>query len=127
MKAFKLFAALTFFMFSFVIVQMAFAQVSSPAPVASASPAIVAAAPVVAQGGFWGWVMAHGGLQASVLLLVACFNIVVTAARDVLCKVDGVNLANGVPPDKTKLTLLNKIALASGTVLDWLTANIQHK
>lgn len=125
MKAFKLMAVSLLFVFSFVLVQMAFAQ--APSPAASPVVAAVVAAPPAASGGIWGWVVSHGGLQASILMLVACFNILVSALRDVLYKVDGVNLAPGAPVDSSKLTLLNKLALVSGQILDWMTANIQHK
>jgi len=118
----KLFSALVLFIISWSLITLA--QVPAPSP--TAVVAAVVAAPA-AQGGFWGWIMAHGGLQAAVLLLVACFNIIISAVRDLLCKLDGIDLSQPIPADKTKLTFINKVALVSGKVLDWASANVQHK
>lgn len=105
----KALAALLLFTFSFLAVGYAQDAAALPAT------------------GLMGWIAAHGGLQLSVLMLVGCFNIACSAIREILAKLDGVDLSKDIPAGEKSLTLLNKLALWSGKILDYVGNNVQHK
>lgn len=120
MKVFKFFAALFVFSFSWLLL----AQDPAAAP-AAVAPAIVASSSFLS--GIWGWLNAHGGPVAAVLLLVGSFNALCSVIRDQLAKYDGVDLTKPIDPQYATLTLVNKICLWSGRILDLVNANTQHK
>lgn len=99
---------------------LAFAQAPSPA----ASPVAVVSA--ASQGGIMGWVTAHGGIQAAALMLVFSAFTLLSAVRTVLLKYDGLDLGQPIPADYKGLTLVNKLCLLGGNVIDFLTGNTQH-
>lgn len=113
----KLITSVLLFCFSWNFIAMA--QTTSTTLVAQ--PAIIAAVPAA---GIMGWVNAHGGFQAAVLLLVGSAFAILSAIRQVLLAFDGVGPgATSVPPG---LTVLNKVCLFLGKVIDFLQGNIQH-
>lgn len=102
---------------------IAYAQAAATAPAAAASaPAVVAVGT-----GIMGWVVAHGGLQAAILMLLVCANTAISAVRTICYKYDGLDLTDDVDPEKYKtLTVVNKIALVVGKLLDIVGSNTQH-
>lgn len=96
----------------------------TPAPVLP-GPAIVA--PVVQSGGgILGWVAAHGGFQAAILLVVGAAMTLLSAFRSVLAAYDGVAQGAAIPENMVGLTKLNKICLILGKIVDFLQGNVQH-
>lgn len=85
-----------------------------------------ASAPVSASGGIMGWINAHGGVQMSALLLVYSANAILSAVRDVCCKLDGINPGDVIPANKQALTIINKVCIALGKVIDFIQGNVQH-
>jgi hypothetical protein len=75
--------------------------------------------------GVGGFVANHGGLQGLILLLVFSSNAILSALRNVVKKFEGVE-GEEIPADKVALTLLNKAAILTGKVLDYMTANVKH-
>ena len=107
---------------------ISFAQVV-PAPAASpAAPVVqaVASQAPAAQHGVMAWVESHGGFQGAVLLLVFTAMTMLSALRAVLKKWDGINEGDAIPADNKALTLLNKICMVLGTVIDYVQGNVQH-
>jgi len=90
------------------------AQVPSPSPVA------------VPASGIMGWITAHGGFQASVLLLVGSAMAVLSGVRQLLYNFDGVAPGAAIPADMTGLTLVNKICVIMGKIVDYITGNVAH-
>lgn len=73
-----------------------------------------------------GFIAAHGGLQASLILLVLVLNIVLSAVRDVLASLDGVPKGGVIPEDKAALSLVNKVCIFLGKIIDYVQGNVQH-
>lgn len=100
---------------SVVIFQAAQAQIVVQAPTPAAA--------VISSGNF---VEAHGGLVATLVLLVFAAQALLTALRTVLLKFDGIAEGQDIPPANTTLTLVNKICIVLGTILDFLQGNAKH-
>lgn len=111
----KTFLKLCSVLFIFVFSAIAFAQ-----------GAIVPAS-IGTGGAIWVWVTAHGGPVGSLLLLIGSFNVLMAMLRDQLAKWDNVDLTLPIPPQWVALTWSNKLAYYSGKIIDFVTANIQHK
>lgn len=94
-------------------------------PAAAVVQAVVSPAPA-AQHGVMAWVESHGGFQGAVLLLVFTAMTLLSALRAVLKKWDGINEGDAIPADNKVLTLLNKICMVLGTVIDYVQGNVQH-
>ncbi len=97
-------------------------------PVASPTPGAVAAvvsAPPV-QSGLAGLVSSKGGLMAFGLLLITCFNLIVSGLRSACAMFDGVNPGDAAPAGDKVLSTLNVICLWVGKALDWVGSNVQH-
>ncbi len=117
----KLFASIFLFVLSYGFI--AIAQV----PVASPSPAIIPVViPLVEKAGIMAWITAHGGFQAAVLLLVGSAFSLLSAIREILLKFDGIEKGAEIPADKSALTLVNKICIVLGKIVDFLQGNIKH-
>lgn len=97
-------------------------------PAASAAPVVqaVLASPPAAQHGVMAWVESHGGFQGAVLLLVFSAMTLLSALRAVLKKWDGIAEGDAIPADNKSLTLLNKVCMVLGTVIDYVQGNLQH-
>lgn len=75
-------------------------------------------------------IMSHG-FAASALVLLACFNVMLTAIKTVLDKIEAYLLPAGQAPDpNAKLVkasaLLGSICGKLSSVIDWLTGNKEH-
>lgn len=64
--------------------------------------------------------------QALPLILLYGLNVVLSAVRAVLAKIDGVNPGDQIPADKTNLNLINKAAIFLGQIMDLVMMNTQH-
>jgi hypothetical protein len=124
MKLFKFLMFLSVLIISMHMTVVCFAQTATPAP--SATPAISAPATAAQATGIWGFFMAHGGPEATVLLLVTSFNAVMSLIRDQMAAWDGVDATQPIDPQYSKLTFFNKLALYSGKLMDLLMANTKH-
>ena len=125
MKFSKLVPALMLFIICWSFISMA----QSASPVPASSPVAVISAPSAAPAagsGVMGWISAHGGFQAAVLLLVFSANAILSAVRDVMKKWDGINPGDAIPAANTKLTLVNRICMILGQVIDYVQGNVQH-
>jgi hypothetical protein len=123
----KFLASVVIFVSSFIFINICFAQ--SPSP--SASPAVktvaaIVSSPPAAQSGVMAWVESHGGFQAAVLMLVSGFLGILSAVRMLLYKLDGVAQGSSIPVDYKGLTVLNKVCLVLGSVVDFFTGNMAH-
>ena len=98
---------------------------SSPAPVASATPAVVAAVPV-AHSSLSALVDSKGGLVPFLLLIMWSANSFLTAIRGVLLKWDNIAPGDAVPESNKPLTFVNKVSAIIGKILDFMMANPQH-
>lgn len=118
----KIFTRLAFALVAFVLAysMLAIAQVPAASPAAVA----VVAAPA-APSGLAGMVNSKGGLIAFVMLCLVCLNGVMSAVRLAMYKWDGVDLSADVSANKP-LTVINKICLISGKILDFFGNNTQH-
>jgi hypothetical protein len=85
-----------------------------------------AVAPVAAPTGIMGWIAAHGGFQASILILVGSSMALASALRTVLLYFDGVPPGADIPPGLTGLTTVNKVCVVLGKVLDFIQGNLKH-
>lgn len=110
-----IFFALTF-LFAWTVLGQAPELVATP----------VAAAAPVAKAGIIAWIDAHGGFQASILLLVGSAMAILSAVRTVLSNFDGVAPGASIPPGLTGLTMINKICVVLGKVIDFVQGNVQH-
>lgn len=127
----KLIASVLVFTFCWSFLSMA---QTLPSPVPSlaavavpAAPAIAADVPVVvASGGIMGWISAHGGIQAVVLLLVGSAMTILSTVRTILYNLDGVAPGAAIPAGMAGLTTVNKICIILGKVVDFLTGNVPH-
>lgn len=106
----KLFLSLTLFILSFGLLSHA------------QSPIIA----VPSSGGILGWITDHGGYQAAILLLVGSAMAVLSAIRTVLSNFDGVAPGAAIPSNLQGLTLVNKICVILGQIIDFLQGNVQH-
>lgn len=119
----KVFIGLFLFIISWSYLSLAQGVVAPAVPAASvAAQAAVVAAP----SGVMGWIESHGGFQAAVLLLVSSFNTILSALRIVLKKFDGVAEGDPIPADKKALTLVNKLCIILGQILDFSMGNVKH-
>ena len=66
------------------------------------------------------------GLVATVLFLVFGANIILSAVRKVLYKYDGVKEGDTIPLSDSCLSLVNKVCLILGQILDFLGSNTKH-
>lgn len=107
---FSLAIALMVIVFSFV----ALAQSPAPSPLPVSGGALVAI------------VNSKGGLVAFIILVMACVNIIMSSVRLALYKWDGVNPGDQIPADDKALTLVNKICLFLGKIVDFIGQNVQH-
>lgn len=115
----KLISTVMLFVFAWSFIAMA----QTPP---SAAPAIVAAPAVAIPSGIMGWITAHGGFQAAVLLLVGSAFSMLSAVRQVLANFDGVAPGAAIPAGMAGLSLVNKICVILGQVVDFMTGNVQH-
>lgn len=116
------------FIMSFVFISMCFAQTSpivagSPVP---STPAVMAIVPASAPGGIMNWINSAGGFQAAVLLLVTTFMAILSAIRTLFASFDGVAPGAAIPTSLSGLTLINKICVIGGQILDFIQGNVQH-
>lgn len=72
------------------------------------------------------FINSHGGMSSSIILVLMCMNSLLSALRDICARFDGVNPGDAAPVGDTKLTVLNKVCLILGKILDYVTANVQH-
>lgn len=110
----KYLVAIVFLLFTIVMIGSIQAQevvVQNPAPIISA--------PVAAP-------LGSGGLISIILLVAFSANTMLTALRTVLLKYDGVAPGSDIPADDKALTLVNKICIVLGSILDFLMSNPQH-
>ena len=105
-----------------LIMMFCFPALAQDNPVSQAA-AVVAAAPANA---IMGRIEAHGGFQASVLLIVFVVFTGLSAFRTILYKLDGVDPGQPIPADKITLTTVNKICLFLGSVIDFIQGNTKH-
>lgn len=91
----------------------AFAQTVAPvvAPVIAPAPS---------------WLQAHGGILAVVVAAMLSLNTILSALRDLLYFLDGVPKGAEIPANYTGLTLVNKICLWLGKILDYVQGNVAH-
>lgn len=127
----KFIASLTLFILSFMFISMSLAQsVTSTTVVPAASPVAPVVVSVVsspsAQTGVLAWIDSHGGFQAAVLMLVTGFFGILSAVRLLLYKLDGIKQGDPIPADYKGLTIVNKICLVLGSVVDFFTGNMAH-
>ena len=87
------------------------------------APVAVAAAPA---NGMMTWIAAHGGFQASVLMLVTFLFSILSAVRLLLLKLDGVEPGAEIPADKSGLSALNKACIVLGQIIDFVQGNTKH-
>jgi hypothetical protein len=121
----KLFASTLLFVFAWSFIALAQSPAPSVAP--SASPAIAAPAVVAAQSGIMGWVVAHGGYQAAILLLMTSALALLSAIRTVLFKFEGINEdGSNIPANSPITSTINKVCRVLGTVIDFMMGNPQH-
>lgn len=92
--------------------------------VTTADPVVVAV--VQPSSGVGGWLALHGGFTAAIILIVFSAFTVVSAIREILLKYDGVAPGAPIPPGLTGLTLVNKICVILGKILDFMQGNTAH-
>lgn len=102
---------------------LALAQ-SSPPPAPSATPAIVSSP--ASPSGLGGLVQSKGGLVAFITLCVLSLNALMSGVRLMLLKWDGVNPGDPIPADDKALTVVNKICIVAGQIMDFFGQNTQH-
>ena len=112
-----------FFCVSFMLLDLCLAQDLAPMQVTTADPLVVSA---VSNGGIAGWVALHGGFQAAILLLVFSAFTLLSAIREVLYAYDGVAKGEPIPAQFKGLTLINKVCVILGKVLDFMQGNSAH-
>lgn len=126
----KLISSVMLFVFAWSFIALAQVAPSASPVVAvvaqSAAPVIAAAPAIVPVSGIMGWIAAHGGFQGAVLILVSSFLALLSAIRQVLYNFDGVAPGAPIPVDKSALTLVNKICLILGQVVDFMSGNTKH-
>lgn len=121
----KLILSVLAFVCSWSYIALAQQILPSPEPMQAVpvGPIVNAA---IAQVGVMGWINAHGGFQAAVLLLVGSAFCILSAIRQVLLNFDGVGPGQDIPADQKALTILNKVCLALGKVIDFIQGNVKH-
>src|SRR6266403_1539385 len=81
---------------------------------------VVVATPVIAAPS---WLEAHGGMMAVVVAVMLGLNAILSGLRDLLYFLDGVPKGAPIPANYTGLTLVNKICLWLGKILDYVQGN----
>lgn len=117
MNFWKTYLALILFTCSWSFLGLAQAPTPTPSVVATA---------VVPANGVMEWVTAHGGFQSAVLLLVMSAFTLLSAVRQVLSNLDGVAPGAEIPAGMQGLTMLNKICVVLGQVVDFMQGNVKH-
>lgn len=109
------------------------ASVSTTTTMVSATPGVApvvtvpaGTTPLTLSGGLVKWVADHGGPQAAILFLIFSVFTGLSAARQILYKYDGINPGDPIPADMKGLTLVNKICVFLGGILDFMTGNTKH-
>lgn len=78
------------------------------------------------QTGILGWIAAHGGFQAAVLLVAGGAMALLSGVRQVLLIYDGVAPGAEIPAGMAGLSLVNKVCVILGQVIDFLQGNVKH-
>jgi hypothetical protein len=104
--------------FSMLFIGVELLAQSSPTP----APAAVST-PATSSNSFLTQV---GGLAGAVSFVVFGLFTILSALRVVLAKYDGVSPGQNTATPDTKLTILNNVCSFLGSVVDFLTGNIQH-
>ncbi len=126
----KLFVSAFFLAVCFLFLDICTAQtVAAPA---IASPNAVAPDPIIVatisapSTGIMGWILAHGGFQAVIAMILLSTLSFLSVIKEIACKFDGVAPGADIPPGMKGLTFINKAWVIVGKIVDFLGMNKAH-